>query len=807
MSAMRKDAFSILPASSTSFAIARRLLLILLAFLVQGSPFSSQQLSPELLSHYWKSQWITCSGAGAHDFSICYFRKVLALPSAPGHFVVHISADNRYQLFVNGTRVARGPARGDLDHWRFETVDVAPQLRGGANVLAAVVWNYADSAPMAQMSYRSGFVLQGDTADEATANTDRSWKALLDSSRSVINGSGEQIAGYYAAGPGEQLKGSAYPWGWRDADYDDSNWKPAVDLGNAGPRAMQDTHSRWMLVPDVLPPQEETLQRLARVVRTQGVTVSSDFPGGQAPVTVPPNSDASLLFDQSFETTAYAELEVSGGQDARVRITYAEALVDFQGRKGNRNEIEGKKIRGLYDEFLPDGGSHRTFEPLWWRAYRYLQVDVQTGAAPLTLEDLRGYFTAYPFKTEATFNSDDPVLQKIWDAGWRTARLCAHETYMDCPYYEQLQYAGDTRIQALISLYVAGDDRLVKNAIDLLADSQTPEGLTQSRYPSALPQYIPPFSLYWIGMMHDLWWYRGESEFIRPFLPNLREVLAWYGSRVSSSGLLSRLPWWPFVDWAEDFRDGDPPQESIGQSSILSLQYAVALREAADLEAAFGDPEQANQDRALAARLSSTAYSTCWDAARHVLADTPAKEHYSQQANILGVLADAIPAANQRSVMEDILQDGKLKPASYYFRFYLFRALKKTGLADRYLAELAPWREMLSEGLTTFAETPGNTRSDCHAWSAHPDFDLLATVAGIESAAPGFSRVAIAPHLGELQRLSASLPHPRGMIRVSYRRTGDHLSAEITLPPGLAGSFRWKGKNLLLHPGQQHLDL
>lgn len=97
---------------------------------------------------------------------------------------------------------------------------------------------------------------------------------------------------------------------------------------------------------------------------------------------------------------------------------------------------------------------------------------------------------------------------------------------MGCPYYEQLQYAGDTRIQALISLYVAGDDRLVKNAIDLLGDSQTPEGLTQSRCPSALPQYIPPFSLYWIGMMHDLWWYRSESQFLRPFLPNMREALA-----------------------------------------------------------------------------------------------------------------------------------------------------------------------------------------------------------------------------------------------------------------------------------------
>jgi hypothetical protein len=99
---------------------------------------------------------------------------------------------------------------------------------------------------------------------------------------------------------------------------------------------------------------------------------------------------------------------------------------------------------------------------------------------------------------------------------------------VDCPYYEQLLYAGDTRIQGLISLYLTGDDRLLKNAIELLANSQTSEGLTQSRYPSVMPQCIPSFSLYWIGMMHDLWWYHGDVSVLRPLLPNAREVLAWH---------------------------------------------------------------------------------------------------------------------------------------------------------------------------------------------------------------------------------------------------------------------------------------
>src|SRR5579884_3973366 len=140
-------------------------------------------------------------------------------------------------------------------------------------------------------------------------------------------------------------------------------------------------------------------------------------------------------------------------------------------------------------------------------------------------DDRRGVFTAYPFKVRASFESGDPTLQQMWQVGWRTARLCAHSTYMDCPYYERLQYAGDTRIQVLISLYMTGDDRLAKNAVELLDDSRVPEGITQSRYPSHLPQMIPPFSLFWIGMLHDLWWYRGDGAFVRQFLPGMRNVL------------------------------------------------------------------------------------------------------------------------------------------------------------------------------------------------------------------------------------------------------------------------------------------
>jgi hypothetical protein len=779
-------------------------ILIVLFVGLPDSISNSQTPNADLLTQTWQAAWIRHPDGPMREFGVFHFRKTFTLAAVPKRFVVHVSGDNRYELFVNGRRVATGPARGDLNHWRYETLDIAPQLQAGKNVLAAVVWNYAEFAPMAQMMNEVGFVLQGDGEDEAPANTDTSWKALKDQAVETIHYDSRSMHGYFVVGPGEHVDASRYPWDWEKPDYDDSAWVPAQVIARAAPRGAQDSPSRWYLIPRNIPLMEETPERLVRVVRSQGVEVASDFLGGRSPLTIPVNSRATLLFDQAHLTTAYPELLVSGGRGAEVSLTYAEALFHDR-RKGNRNETEGREIFGYHDEFLPDGGSHRLFRSLWWRTYRYLQMDISTQAEPLVVEDLHGAFTAYPFAMRAQFASNDPDLAKMWEVGWRTARLCAHETYMDCPYYEQLQYGGDTRIQALVSLYMTGDDRLVKNAIESLDESRTPEGLTQSRYPSWLPQYIPPFSLFWIDMMHDLWWYRGDAEFLRGYLPGARNVLVWFENRLTPSGLLGPMEWWNFVDWSDTFKNGDPPMETNGQSSILSLQFVAALRASADLETAFGSAQQAEHDRALASRIAAAVYKTCWDPARHLIADTPARQRFSQHANILAILEDAVPRADQAALMKTVLSDPSLTQATYYFRFYLFRAMRKAGFGDQYLDQLGPWRQMLALGLTTWAEKPEPTRSDCHAWSAHPNFDLLATVAGIEPAAAEFRQVEIHPHLGALTELKATLPHPQGEIRVEYERHGKSLTAEVILPEKLGGWFYWGGKRVALHGGRQHL--
>lgn len=123
---------------------------------------SDANINPDLLTRRWQATWISHPTASLKDYGVFHFRRTFDLKTQPEKFIVHVSADNRYHLFVNGQSVCRGPARGDFMHWRFETVDIAPYLVKGKNTIAAAVWNFGEFIPAAQMSLRTAFVLAAD---------------------------------------------------------------------------------------------------------------------------------------------------------------------------------------------------------------------------------------------------------------------------------------------------------------------------------------------------------------------------------------------------------------------------------------------------------------------------------------------------------------------------------------------------------------------------------------------------------------------------------------------------------------------
>jgi hypothetical protein len=806
-----------------------RRILVLLLFVAASTALIAQPAGqPDPPSRVWKASWITHPTAPLRDPIVLHFRRSIDLPAVPASYVVRVSADNRFILYVNGKRVGDGPARGDLTHWRYERFDLAPLLHAGANLITATVWNFGVYAPIAQMSDRTAFLLESEATGDAGISTPNGWLVEVEPGQTPLPRSTLSYITYYAAGPGEQLDASQYDWKWDAPEASGSNWvKPGDPMRDSAFPGTNKAHSAdetgdnpWGLVPDELPHMEYAATEPGKVVRAKLPFKSTAFEGFPAEAgIVPPHSHIALLLDRKALTTAYPQLTVSGGKGAKIRLTYSEALFDDKFHKADRDVLDysdaqgvkhPRKAAGLNDLFLPDGGQHRTFEPLWWRTWRYLDLDITTGDEPLTLESLKAQFTAYPFEERAKLTTGQADLDKIWEISWRTARLDAHETYMDTPYYEQLQYIGDTRIQALISYTVGGDDRLGRQALEAFNTSRIPEGITRSRYPSSLPQNIPTFSLLWIGMLHDWWMYRPDPTPVKESLEGTRSVLNWYAQYEQPDGLLKKTPWWSFIDWI--IKGELASYSANGESCLTTLEYLGALEQAADLEQAFGDQHIAQQHRDRAARVRSGLASQCWSTDRKLLADNPDRKDFSEQANILGVLYDVIPKAEQQDVLTRMLsiQPGEtpdgVQSASHYFRFYLARALDHAGMADQYLKSLDAWRSLLPLHFSTWPEQPGDTRSDSHAWTAHPIYDLLTLVGGIEPSGPEFKSVRIAPHLGDLPSLTASFPHPEGMIEVKYKRQGSGLTGSVTLPGNLTGEFVYEGKTQHLHSGVNQLE-
>jgi hypothetical protein len=262
---------------------------------------SDMNINPDLLTKRWQASWVSHPTASPKDYGVYHFRRTFDFETQPEKFIIHVSADNRYRLFVNGQSVCRGPARGDFMHWRFETVDIAPYLVKGKNAIAAVVWNFGEFIPAAQMTLRTAFVLAADDSKFNFVNTDQKWKVIQDTAYLTIPSS---LSGFNVVGPGEKIVADKYPWGWQQTDFNDAGWLNVRLLDKAVPPGVA-TNNSWMLVPRTIPLMEDKLQRIEKIRRAAGMDINDFSFDGQRKLTIPPNAKATILFDQTFLTTAY----------------------------------------------------------------------------------------------------------------------------------------------------------------------------------------------------------------------------------------------------------------------------------------------------------------------------------------------------------------------------------------------------------------------------------------------------------------------------------------------------------------------
>ena len=491
-------------------------------------------------------------------------------------------------------------------------------------------------------------------------------------------------------------------------------------------------------------------------------------------------------------------------------MQWAESLfLDDAGEaKGHRDEVNDRWFIGVGDSFISDGGQHRSFSTLWWEAGRYLQIEVTTADEDLLIERLSVRETRYPLELESSVHLADDKWNAIIPVMMRSLQMCAHETYMDCPYYEQLMYVGDTRLEALVTYVTSRDSRLPVKAVELFGRSVDGSGLTASRFPARGRQVIPGFSLYWIAMVHDLALWKGEREVVSRCLPRIRTILETFLARRNSDGLVCIPEGWHFVDWVPSWPHGCPPMGSQRICGITSWQLVGALRQAAELETWAGLETFAAHYRMVAGEVAQATEKAFYDESRGLMADDLAHTQWSEHANAFCLLSQTLSPERSKTLARTMEEAGEsLARATIYFSHYYLESVARFGSMEAFFERLELWSELLPNGFKTTYETPGNSRSDCHAWGAHPLYHFFATVLGIRPSSFGFQSVVIRPRLGYLSAASGSLVHPQGVIDVCFSCRGGEMHASISLPPGVDGRMETTDSVRALRSGEQSMVL
>ncbi|TKX19236.1 putative bacterial alpha-L-rhamnosidase 6 hairpin glycosidase domain-containing protein [Elsinoe australis] len=726
---------------------------------------AEQEIATQLTERWiWMQGWIDKSDENTAG-RLVEFTRCFEIEALPSEALLHFSADTRYKLLVNGRRVAVGPARGSSAIWYYDSLDIAPFLSKGKNVIKFVVLRYYAAGRAAMPFARTAFpglTVLGEVSDSPNAvdlsSTCDGWSA-------------------------RKLEGVSFPTGLIDDVFLHINERGAVST--VGPdtklvpyniKTLNGELSPWRLRPRGLPMPVESPAAINVIKACDSSFPSSewqDFLGGGRRLRLPPASRHTLELQADVHSTAFLRwtFKAEARSSVKLKMLYSEgyemeprAYPFFRTKDDRLDAVKGKLI-GPYDEITLEisGAEDAIYEPFWFRTFRIIQVAIEVGPEPVEGTSFEAVQVNYPLHPSGYLeNASDPESQQIWDVSVRTMRNCMFDAYVDCPFYEQLSYIGDSRTVGLFHYLISGDDQLMRRTISGFAISITADGLPQSRFPSQVPQIIAGFALYWILQVCDHYLYFGDAAFAKALLSRIDGVLAYFDTHINEQGLVAGLPAdvWQFVDWVTTWGATEThPDKGVPTSgrqknlhTYFTLLYAYVLREAAKLLRSVGRSSVADEYEARATLLNNAVLKHCYDGQFFTdsTADIADGSAYSQHCQVFAVLAGAADTIDKSALLTKSFSDNRFSKCSYFMMFYAFRAFAST--SDEVYNTLwehawNPWRSMLSKNLTTWEEDDVRQRSDCHAWGSVPLYEYCTELAGIQPLAAGCSKILFKPRV------------------------------------------------------------
>ena len=568
----------------------------------------------------------------------------------------------------------------------------------------------------------------------------------------------------------------------------------------------------WKLTERSIPALPEVELSFENIVMCSGslpVISWKDMIHGKSNLHIPANETVVVEVQVSELTTGFLTLRCLAGPGATVKVLCAECYEQpmarpgpgVQRRKGDRTDNLRGKLYGPEDFYTTRNGVN-IFEPFWFRTFRYIQLTICTQDEGMTIQSFSYRESRYPLDIQSSFTASHE-LEKMWKISLNTLQTCMHETYEDCPYYEQNQFAMDSRIQILFTYQISRDDRLARKTMDEFYASRRADGLLEAHFPSpGRCVSIPQFSLFWVLMVHDHMRYFNDKKLIKQYIGTIDGILDHFDALINAEGLVGRFDEesWPFVDWVKEWHDpkkglhgmGIPQAYWDGAATYNSLVYAFTLNHAADLCDSLRRHDTAKEYRDRRAALNAAVNQRCFDG--NFYTDGPGAKGRSQHTQVFAILSGAIKGAAASELMRKTLQDSSLPQCSYAMSFYLLRAAEKAGVYQEVFHVLMdPWRKMMANNLTTWAEDDVSHRSDCHGWSASPLYETTVQLFGLSPAEPGYRALRLEPSLLLLPRgAEGTFVTAGGHIKISWT-TDESFIAEATY--GCSIEFVYQSSN------------
>lgn len=731
-----------------------------------------------------------------------FFTLRAELPEAPERAELRISAVNRYRLFVNGVSCAFGPRKGDQYSQYYDTVDVAPLLRPGENLLAVYV--VSATAKATQVGQRKalsatsiasvldviGLIvnLRAGGVDLSTGVAD--WRVRMDDSKTHHFYEPCDLLGTF-----ERVELDRVPGDWRTDPRVSADWTPAEVLFKAGINYYGQMRG-LPLMPRPFAMMEETPAAFARQIAPHDTRPFSFDGDGRC--VLPPHTRAAVILDAGTNTTAFVAVAMAG-KGAVVRMTYAEAfmlreapegcgeafmLADEQGPLYKwRRDDENGVIAGAWDEVVA-GSAEAVYEPFWFRAFRFIRVDVETGDAPLALSMPAMRRVRYPLEVRTRVDSSDANALWLWETSLRTLRNCLHEDFDSDSYYEQLQYVMDTKLMMDFVYALSPDTDFAAATLWDFHCSLRPDGMISCSYPSNEVQIIPGFSLQFIWMLERYYHHTGDRPMAAFYRPTMDAILAYFERHLNDDGLCEGLGYWEFGDWSNAWNGchGRPNAILHGPSTLFNLMYALSLQMAAKLNRATGREGMAREYEGRADAVKAAVRRRCFVAARGMLCEAPGFMEFSQHAQVLAVLTGLFSGDEGRAALEHTFEPDVIE-CSLPWRYYLFRALERYDLYDRMWERLDSFARLRQFNLTTMPEwSLDGPRSDCHPWSCGPLYEMTATVLGVRGDGDGWERISVRPRPLAYDDFRGEVVTPRGMVDVDWRIDDGRMKLALTTP-------------------------